>query len=135
MMKLALIVLSLVTLLGIDQVRSKEVRRSIKTEAAAEKSILCDDKSPKTVRITYGRVTVLNFPFRPKDIVKVNPAFEFKQIKNDLVLTALRVGANSNVVIYLEERRCLFNLKSVMEGGDDLLIVKDPKDSQYEVRF
>jgi hypothetical protein len=65
----------------------------------------------------------------------VNPAFEFKQIKNDLVLTALRIGANSNVVIYLEERRCLFNLKSVMEGGDDLLIVKDPKDSQYEVRF
>lgn len=134
MMKLALIGLSLVTLLGIDQVRSKEVRRSIKTEAE-EKSILCDDKSPKTVRITYGRVTVLNFQFRPKDIVKVNPAFEFKQIKNDLVLTALRIGANSNVVIYLEERRCLFNLKSVMEGGDDLLIVKDPKDSQYEVRF
>lgn len=133
-MKLALIGLSLVTLLGIDQVRSKEVRRSIKTEAE-EKSILCDDKSPKTVRITYGRVTVLNFQFRPKDIVKVNPAFEFKQIKNDLVLTALRIGANSNVVIYLEERRCLFNLKSVMEGGDDLLIVKDPKDSQYEVRF
>lgn len=134
MIKLTLIGLSLVTLLGIDQVRSKEVRRSIKTEAA-EKSILCDDKSPKTVRITYGRVTVLNFPFRPKDIVKVNPAFEFKQIKNDLVLTALRIGANSNVVIYLEARRCLFNLKSVMEGGDDLLIVKDPKDSQYEVRF
>ena len=134
MMKLALIGLSLVTLLGIDQVRSKEVRRSIKAEAT-EKSILCDDKNPKTVRITYGRVTVLNFPFRPKDIVKVNPAFEFKQIKNDLVLTALRIGANSNVVIYLEERRCLFNLKSVMEGGDDLLIVKDPKDSQYEVRF
>lgn len=134
MMKLALIGLSLVTLLGIDQVRSKEARRSIKTETA-EKSILCDDKSPKTVRITYGRVTVLNFPFRPKDIVKVNPAFEFKQIKNDLVLTALRIGATSNVVIYLEERRCLFNLKSVMEGGDDLLIVKDPKDSQYEVRF
>ena len=114
MMKLALIGLSLVTLLGIDQVRSKEIRRSIKTEAA-EKSILCDDKSPKTVRITYGRVTVLNFPFRPKDIVKVNPAFEFKQIKNDLVLTALRIGANSNVVIYLEERRCLFNL--ISHGG------------------
>ena len=134
MMKLALFGLALVTLLGIDQVRSKELRRSFKTEAT-EKSILCDDKSPKTVRITYGRVTVLNFPFRPKDIVKVNPAFEFKQIKNDLVLTTLRAGANSNVVIYLEERRCLFNLKSVMEGGDDLLIVKDPKDSQYEVRF
>ncbi len=134
MKKLTLIGLSLVTLLGIDQVLSKEVRRSIKTDAM-EKSILCDDKSPKTIRITYGRVTVLNFPFRPKDIVKVNPAFEFKQIKNDLVLTALRIGASSNVVIYLEERRCLFNLKSVTEGGDDLLIVKDPKDAQYEVRF
>jgi len=134
MNKLFVISVMLVTLLGIDQVFSKSARSAIKTENL-EKSILCDDKSPKTVRITYGRVTVLNFPFRPKDIVKVNPAFEFKQIKNDLVLTALRIGANSNVVIYLEERRCLFNLKSVTEGGDDLLIVKDPKDAQYEVRF
>jgi len=134
MNKLFVVSVMLVTLLGIDQVFSKSTRSAIKTETL-EKSILCDDKSPKTVRITYGRVTVLNFPFRPKDIVKVNPAFEFKQIKNDLVLTALRIGANSNVVIYLEERRCLFNLKSVTESGDDLLIVKDPKDAQYEVRF
>lgn len=134
MNKLFVVSVMLVTLLGIDQVFSKSTRSAIKTETL-EKSILCDDKSPKTVRITYGRVTVLNFPFRPKDIVKVNPAFEFKQIKNDLVLTALRMGANSNVVIYLEERRCLFNLKSVTESGDDLLIVKDPKDAQYEVRF
>ena len=134
MKKLFVIVVMLVTLLGIEQVFSKSVRSTIKTESQ-EKSITCDDKSPKTVRISYGRVTVLNFPFRPKDIVKVNPAFEFKQIKNDLVLTALRIGASSNVVIYLEERRCLFNLKSVTEGGDDLLIVKDPKDAQYEVRF
>ncbi len=134
MKKLFLTTISLVTLLGMDQVISKEARKTIKTESL-EKSILCDDKKPKTVRVTYGRVTVLNFPFRPKDIVKVNPAFEFRQIKNDLVLTALRIGSSSNVVIYLEERRCLFNLKSVTEGGDDLLIVKDPKDSQYEVRF
>lgn len=134
MNKLFVVSVMLVTLLGIDQVFSKSTRSAIKTETL-EKSILCDDKSHKTVRITYGRVTVLNFPFRPKDIVKVNPAFEFKQIKNDLVLTALRIGANSNVVIYLEERRCLFNLKSVTESGDDLLIVKDPKDAQYEVRF
>ncbi len=134
MKKLFLTTISLVTLLGMDQVISKEARKTIKTESL-EKSILCDDKKPKTVRVTYGRVTVLNFPFRPKDIVKVNPAFEFRQIKNDLVLTALRIGSSSNVVIYLEERRCLFNLKSVTEGGDDLLIVKDQKDSQYEVRF
>lgn len=134
MNKLFILGLAVVTLMGLDEILSKEVRNSNKTDSL-EKSILCDDKNPKTVRITYGRVSVLNFPFRPKEIVKVSPAFEFKQIKNDLVLTALRIGSNSNVVIYLEERRCLFNLKSVTEGGDDLLIVKDPKDSQYEVRF
>lgn len=134
MKKLFVIVVMLVTLLGIEQVFSKSVRSTIKTESQ-EKSVICDDKNPKTIRISYGRVTVLNFPFRPKDIVKVNSAFEFKQIKNDLVLTTLRIGASSNVVIYLEERRCLFNLKSVTDGGDDLLIVKDPKDAQYEVRF
>lgn len=100
-----------------------------------EKSIPCDDKKPRLVRVAIGRVTVLNFPFRPKDVVPGSQAFDFKQIKNDLVIMSVRPGARTNAIVYLEERRCAFDLVTVKNGGDDVLIVKDSKDSQYEVKF
>jgi hypothetical protein len=100
-----------------------------------EKSIPCDDKRPRVVKIAFGRVTVLNFPFKPKDVVPGSNAFDFKQIKNDLVIMAVKPRGHTNAVVYLEERRCAFDLVTVVSGGDDVLIVKDPKDSQYEVKF
>ncbi len=100
-----------------------------------EKTIPCDDKRSRVVRIAFGRVTVLNFPFKPKDVVPGSSAFDFKQIKNDLVIMAVKPGGHTNAVVYLEERRCAFDLVTVKSGGDDVLIVKDPKDSQYEVKF
>lgn len=103
--------------------------------AEVEKTILCDDKRPKLVRVTPGRITILNFPFKPKEVVPGSQAFDFKQIKNDLIIMAARGSGQTNAVVYLEERRCSFNLVTVKSGGDDILIVKDPKDSQYEVRF
>lgn len=100
-----------------------------------ETTIPCDDKRPRPVKVALGRVTVLNFPFRPKDVVPGSRAFDFKQIKNDLIIMALSTGARTNAVVYLDERRCTFDLVAVKSGGDDILIVKDPKDSQYEVKF
>jgi hypothetical protein len=100
-----------------------------------EKSIPCDDKRPRVVKVALGRVTVLNFPFKPKDVVPGSAAFDFKQIKNDLVIMSVKPGGHTNAVVYLEERRCSFDLITVKSGGDDVLIVKDPKDSQYEVKF
>lgn len=100
-----------------------------------EKSIPCDDKRPRVVKVALGRVTVLNFPFKPKDVVPGSNAFDFKQIKNDLVIMSVKPGGHTNAVVYLEERRCAFDLITVKSGGDDVLIVKDPKDSQYEVKF
>lgn len=100
-----------------------------------EKSIACDDKRPRLVRVTKGRITVINFPFRPREVVPGEVIFDFKQIKNDLVIKALRSAGRTNVVVYLEERRCAFDLLTVKAQGDDILIVRDPKDSQYEVKF
>ena len=141
-MKYFLIILvSACTLLFIDYAISKEVVSTHKSATATkkmidlEKSILCDDKKPKLIKVTSGRVTVLNFPFRPKEVVLGSQIFDFKQIKNDLVIMAIHKSGKTNVVVYLEERRCIFNLVTVFSGGDDILIVKDPKDSQFEVRF
>lgn len=100
-----------------------------------EKSIPCDDKRPRLVRVALGRVTVLNFPYKPKDVVPGSNAFDFKQIKNDLVIMGTKPGGHTNAIVYLEDRRCAFDLISVKTGGDDVLVVKDPKESQYEVKF
>lgn len=103
--------------------------------AAAEKTIPCDDKQTRSVRVAYGRITTINFPYRPKEVVPGAAIFDFKQIKNDLLVSALRPSGRTNVVVYLENRRCAFDLITVQSGGDDILVVKDPKDSQYEVKF
>ncbi|MBC7458382.1 MAG: hypothetical protein H7235_08900 [Bdellovibrionaceae bacterium] len=134
------IIIVFLALLYIDYALSKEALvkpRALKPHNTqdVEKSITCDDKKPKLVRVTSGRVTVLNFPFKPKEVVLGSQIFDFKQIKNDLVIMATHALGQTNVVVYLEERRCSFNLVTVKSGGDDILIVKDPKDSQYEVRF
>ncbi len=137
-MKFFLVIIVLaVTLIYIDYALSNETLKTSKAGKVVEKekSITCDDKKPKLIRVTTGRVTVLNFPFKPKEVVLGSQIFDFKQIKNDLVIMATRAFGQTNVVVYLEERRCSFNLVTVKSGGDDILIVKDPKDSQYEVRF
>lgn len=100
-----------------------------------EKTIPCDDKQTRAVRIARGRITTINFPFKPKEVVPGAAIFDFKQIKNDLLVSALHATGRTNVVVYLENRRCAFDLITVQSQGDDILIVKDPKDSQYEVKF
>lgn len=108
---------------------------NVASAAAAEKAIPCDDKQTRPVRVAFGRITTINFPFKPKEVVPGALIFDFKQIKNDLLVSALRASGRTNVVVYLENRRCAFDLITVHAGGDDILIVKDPKDSQYEVKW
>ncbi len=109
-----------------------------KTEATkkpVEKSILCDDLKPQLVRVEASRLTLLNFPLRPKEVIPGSGGFDFQQIKNDLAIKSLRPGARTNVAVYLTERRCSFELVTVSTGGDKILIVRDPKDQQFEVKF
>ncbi|MDR3608458.1 MAG: hypothetical protein P4M08_13905 [Oligoflexia bacterium] len=104
-------------------------------EAAGERSVSCDEKVPQSVRVTFGRITVINFPFKPSDVVPGQMSFDFKRIKNDLVIKAMKSQARTNLLVYLEDRRCAFDLITVPNRGDDILIVKDPKDDQIEVKF
>lgn len=120
--------LAALTLLGI-------FAASYASEKEKDKTVICDEKRPRVVRVAQGRVTILNFPFRPKEVVPGNQDFNFRQIKNDLVVKSIKTNGHTNAVIYLDERRCNFDLITVIEKGDDVLIVKDPKDSQFEVKF
>ena len=98
-----------------------------------EHGILCDGKKPQSVHVPFGRWTILNFPFKPRDVVPGEASFDFKQIKNDLVIKALRPQAKTNLAVYLEDRRCTFDLVTVGGRGDAVLVVRDAKDDQIGV--
>lgn len=120
------IVLTLLLLATVNPASAKSTEK--------EKTIVCDDKRSRPIRVARGRITTVNFPFKPKDVVPGASIFDFKQIKNDLLISALRPSGHTNVVVYLENRRCAFDLLTVANHGDDILIVKDPKESQFEVK-
>ena len=126
--------LLLLALLELALADSDGHRKTEANQAKAERSILCDDKRLQSVRVAFGRLTVINFPFKPKEVVPGEAAFDFRQIKNDLIVKPLRPRARTNVMVYLDDRRCAFEMNAVASGGDDILIVRDPKESQFEVK-
>jgi len=99
-----------------------------------EKSVTCDGLILQKVKVALGRVTMINFPVKPKDVVAGSSLFDFKQIKDDLAIKALRSNGRTNVFVYMQERRCGFDLVTVSSGGDDIVYVRDPKELQMEVK-
>lgn len=104
-------------------------------QARQEKSLPCDDTKTQKVHVALGRLTILSFPVKPKDILPGESSFDFKQIKNDLAIKALRPNGKTNVFVYMLERRCAFDVITVPSGGDDIIFIRDPKDKQFEVNF
>jgi hypothetical protein len=102
--------------------------------AKTNKTITCDEATPQIVTVPVGRVTVLNFPTSPKEIVPGEAGFDFKTIRQDLVLKVMKLGAKTNLFVYLEARRCFFHLVS-SSSGDEILFVRDPKEKNLEVKF
>lgn len=100
-----------------------------------EKTLPCDDSTPQVVRVGLGRITILSFPLIPKEVLPGENVFDFKQIKNDLAIKALRGTSRTNVVVYLQERRCAFDLVAVQGKGDDIISIRDPKDRRLDFKF
>jgi hypothetical protein len=100
-----------------------------------ERTLPCDDSKPQIVRVGLGRITILSFPLIPKEVLPGENVFDFKQIKNDLAIKALKGTSKTNVVVYLQERRCAFDLVSVQGRGDDVIVIRDPKDSRSEFKY
>jgi hypothetical protein len=99
-----------------------------------QKVIPCDEIRSQLVIIPYGRVTALNFPTSPKEVIPGEAGFDFKTIRSDLVIKALRPGAKTNLLVYLEGRRCSFHLASGAVG-DEIILIRDPKEKTFEVKF
>lgn len=105
------------------------------TKSVREKAILCDDTNAQKIRVALRKVTVLSFPVPPKEVVPGENSFDFKRIGRDVVIKSLSPRAATNVVVYMPERRCAYELVTVGSGGDGILNVKDPPDKQFEVNF
>ncbi|HEX7675886.1 MAG TPA: hypothetical protein VF412_17035 [Bdellovibrio sp.] len=102
---------------------------------AKQRSLPCDENKTQKIRVALGRLTVLSFPVKPKEILPGESSFDFKQIKNDLAIKALRANAKTNVFVYMAERRCAFDVVTVPSQGDDIIFIKDPEEDQFEVNF
>jgi hypothetical protein len=100
-----------------------------------EKTVPCDPARPQLIKVGVGRLTVLDFPVPPKEILPGENRFQFVRVQNDLDIKPLRESGSTNVVVYLKERRCSFDLKIVPSGGDDIVYVRDPKDQQINWDF
>ena len=107
---------------------------AIALSRSSGKLVVCDDAKAQLVQIPIGRVTTLNFPTAPKDAIPGEGGFDIKRIQQDLVIKAVRPGSSTNLVVYLESRRCFFHLKSGI-GGDESIFVRDPKEKTIEVKF
>jgi hypothetical protein len=99
------------------------------------RTVECSSGKPVSIRVPVGRVTVISFPVKPKEILPGAGAFDFKQVKNDLAIKALKFPASTNMFTYLEARRCSFVIEAVANHGDDLVIVQDAKNDLLDVNF
>ena len=98
------------------------------------KVVTCDDNRSQIIRIPIGRVTTLNFPTTPKEAIPGEGGFDIKRIQQDLVVKSMRPGASTNLVVYLESRRCFFQLVSSY-SGDESIFVRDSQEKTVEVQF
>jgi hypothetical protein len=109
---------------------------SVTANAQKARTVLCSDENEEKIYLSLGRNTILNFPARPLDSVHGNRglfASTYKQ--NDLILSPLQSGAKTNLSVYLESRRCNFDLVTVASGADSEVKVRDGKTMRIKVRI
>ena len=107
---------------------------TIASAGAPGKYVSCDDSKSQMIRIPASKVTTLNFPTAPKEAIPGQAGFDIKRIQQDLVIKALKLGAKTNLVVYLEGRRCFFQLIAG-PTGEESVFVRDPKEKTVEVKF
>lgn len=106
-------------------------------DASAKKArtAYLSDKTMEPVVVGIGRSTILNFPMKPNKVILGNQGqFAVEYVDNDLAIAALRVGARSNLFVYVEGRRFGFDLRTTQGVGDEIVVVRDVIDQKVKVR-
>ena len=104
--------------------------------ASNARSVFLSDKKTETIRILPGRSTILSFPSRPTKVILGNQGlFAIEYVENDIAIAATKSGAQSNLFVYLEGRRFGFDLRTVGEAGDEIVLVRDSDDRKVKVKI
>jgi len=93
---------------------------------AKARTVHLSDTEMAPIRVSPGRSTILSFPIKPAKIILGSQGlFAVEYVENDLALAALQAPARSNLFVYLEGRRFAFDLTTVPNGGDEIVLVRD----------
>lgn len=80
------------------------------------------------IYLTPGRTTVLSFPMKPSKVILGNQgSFTVQYVENDLAISPTRVGARSNLFVYVASRR--FALDLISGGTADFIVVIRDKEA------
>lgn len=103
--------------------------------ARTARTLRLNDRRTEVINVTPGQSTILSFPARPTKVVLGNTgAFSIQYIENDLAVSALSMGAKSNLFIYLDGRRFGFDLRTTPSGGDEIVVIRDEEGSKWKVK-
>lgn len=80
------------------------------------------------------RGTVFSFPTKPtKIILGKNSSFGIEFVSSDLVISPLASNSRSNLFVYLQGRRFVFDLITSVNQGYTIYLARDCKESQIKV--
>ncbi len=100
------------------------------------RTIHLNDRKTENIFVTPGKSVILNFPSRPTKVILGNKGlFAVEYVEQDLALNALKYPAHSNAFVYLEGRRFGFNLTTVSDGGDEIVLVRDTVEQKIKVKI
>ena len=93
------------------------------------------EKNVETVHIHPGFTTVLSFPMKPTKVLVGNRGlFGVEFINNDVAISCLAGSAESNLFVYLENRRFAFDLISKPGTSDEIILVRDSLEDAVRVK-
>ena len=102
----------------------------------AARAVKCDDTKSVEIYMRPSFATVLNCPVKPEQVIvggKSQVSIEY--IKSDLALTPLSSNSKTNIFVYMQGRRCGFNLRISEQNFDSLVNIRDPEESKMKVRL
>lgn len=103
--------------------------------AGSSRTIYCSTKSPAIIHIPFNDVMTIEFPEKPKTSLPGNGSFDFKFIDNDLAVKSLVLGARANLFVYLNSDKCVFRLVTSVQGSDEIVKIKYPKEATVEATY
>lgn len=90
------------------------------------RTVYLKDTSVEKIRFIPGRTTVLNFPTKPRKVILGDQGlFAIEYVEADLAIAPVKLGAVTNLFVYLEGRRFSFELISSHGDYDEIVLVRD----------